>query len=331
MIKFSNKTDISLSVAVWLSQNDYDFVPNIGANKPSISASSILKPVKAIILGRRVEGAQANERDVAEFVHSKIGNSVHTAIENAWSHGNHIKSMKKLGYPDSVINRVVVNPTDDELKKVTNPIPVYMEQRSSLEINGYVISGKYDFMMDGVLEDFKTTSVFAYTSGTSDDKYLQQLSIYRLLNQDKVTKDYAHIQQIFKDWSKTKAERDKAYPPSQVNTVTLKLLSIKDTERLIVDKTNLIAKLENLDESAMPSCGDVDLWRDPAVFKYYANPNVLKRSTRNFDTYQEAEMYRREKAKGVIYEVKGTAKACSYCAGAPICQQYAQMKAAGLA
>lgn len=331
-MKLTNKTDISLSVAVWLAHNEYDFVPSDNKHgNTSISASSLLKPIKAIILGSRVEGTQANEKDLAEFIHSKIGSSVHTAIETAWSYGNHVRALQSLGYPDSLIDRIVVNPTSTELDQVSNPVPVYMEKRNSVEINGYTISGKFDFVLDGVLEDFKTTSVYAYKKGDVDEKYLQQLSIYRLLNQDIITKDYAHIQQVFKDWSAAKAERTKDYPPAQIYRNTLKLMSIQDTKRLITDKTNLITKFNMSPEAEMPACQDADLWRDPPVFKYYANPSATARSTKNFDSYIDAETYRREKKKGVIYEVKGVAKACSYCAGAPICQQYAEMKAAGLA
>lgn len=328
-MKLTNTTGVSLSVAVWLAHNEYDFEKPTTKTVRRLSVTGLLKPTKAIILGAQVEAAQADNRDVSEFVHSKIGNSVHTAIEKAWSNGDYVDAMLSLGYPIKVIERIRINPDPDNLEP--GCIPVYMEQRSERVINGFTISGKFDFIMDGGLEDFKTTSTFAYTSGSSDEKYVLQGSIYRWLNPKIVTKDHLNIQQIFKDWSAAKAERDKNYPPSQINQATFKLLSPSEVERFITRKTDEIIKYESLDQSQMPLCTDEELWRNESVFKYYANPSATARSTKNFTTYMEAETFRRSAGKGVIYEVKGKAKACSYCSAASMCKQYAEMKEAGLA
>ena len=80
--------------------------------------------------------------------------------------------MTSLGYPQKIIDRVLINPSNDDLYE--GCIPVYLEQRSTREIAGRIISGKYDFVGEGRLEDFKTTGVFTYMNNTKDKDYILQ-------------------------------------------------------------------------------------------------------------------------------------------------------------
>jgi hypothetical protein len=87
--------------------------------------------------------------------------------------------MASLGYPQDIIDRVIVNPTPEDLKP--DSIPVYMELRSFKEIDGVRVSGKFDFVAEGKVEDFKSTSTFAWKSGDKVEDYRLQGSIYRWL------------------------------------------------------------------------------------------------------------------------------------------------------
>ncbi|MGL5153412.1 MAG: hypothetical protein ACRC9H_00515, partial [Aeromonas veronii] len=48
-------------------------------------------------------------------------------------------------------------------------IPVYMERRKTIELDGWTISGKFDFVAEGTLTDFKSTG------GWKGIKALQEL------------------------------------------------------------------------------------------------------------------------------------------------------------
>jgi len=60
------------------------------------------------------------------------------------------------------------------------------------------------------------------------------------------------------------------------------------------------------------------------LFKYYSDPAKAAeggRSTKNFPNYMAAAAFRNKANKGVVVTVPGEAKACGYCAGAPLCTQ----------
>ena len=41
---------------------------------------------------------------------SRKGTAYHDSIEGSWLNQNYVKSMQKLGYPQKVIDKIVVNP-----------------------------------------------------------------------------------------------------------------------------------------------------------------------------------------------------------------------------
>lgn len=313
-MKLTNNTGISLSLAVWLAEDTYDH----NADPKYLSATGLLKPTRQIILKARAPYNEI-ERDISQDVASSSGTAFHEAIERSWKN-NYAKSLLKLGYPKDIIERIAINPT--ELKPDT--IPVYMEIRSVKEISGYKVGGKFDFVGEGILEDFKSTGVYSYMQGNKDQDYILQGSIYRWLNPEIITSDVMKIQFIFTDWSKLRSmiEKDKGYPQQRVLTHKLKLMSIEDTEHWIKEKIADITKFLKVPEDQLPECTREELWQKPSVFSYYKDPNKRTRATRNFDAYNLAyERYILDGSVGVIVEKKGQVRACEYCGGFDLCTQ----------
>ena len=310
-MQYTNTTNIPLPLAVFLATDDYDYQPD------TISVTTLLKPIKQIILGRRLE-KEDRFTDISGLVASRMGSAIHTAIEKAWT--NPQRALKLLGYPQSVIDKVIINPTKDQLKP--DSIPVYMEQRTSKSIIGNTITGKYDFIAEGRVEDFKSTGVYSYLNQTNRDKYILQGSLYRWLNPDIITKDDMRINYIFTDWNKLESIKNKNYPANRVLTQVLSLKSIKETETYVRNKLSQIKKYEDSPESEIPMCNDEELWRKPAVWKYYKNPAKTERSTANFDNPLDATIkFNEDGGCGLIKEVKGQIMACKYCPAFSICQQ----------
>jgi hypothetical protein len=313
MSAYTNLTGVPLSLAVFLATDNYDYDPT------AISATSLIKPLKQRILAARVP-AGAYKTDVLQLVKSRMGSAIHDAVEKAWVGGHYIEAMKKLGYPDDVIARVVVNPDPDNIPP--NAIPVYMEQRVKREIAGKTISGKYDFIAEGRLEDFKSTSTYTWVKGMKDDDYQLQGSIYRWLNPKIITEPYMVIQYLFTDWKAGLAKSSPNYPARPVEPKKIPLLSLEDTEQYVVERIRLFDNYWNAPESELPPCGDRDLWRDEPVFKYYKNPTKLTRSTKNFDTLKEANQRLAEDGGvGIVIEKPGEVRACKFCPAFPVCQQ----------
>jgi hypothetical protein len=77
-------------------------------------------------------------------------------------------------------------------------------------------------------------------------------------------------------------------------------------------------------------CNDAELWRAEPVFKYYKNPEKTQRSTKNFETMQEARIrFIEDGSIGLIKEVPGQVTACKYCPAFPLCTQKDDLIASG--
>ena len=311
----TNNFNIPMSLAVWLADDQYDH-----SDDPKlISATGLLKPLKSMILSMRA--TQTGDTDVSDLISSSMGSAIHTAIEVAWKSDKLKESLIKLGYPKKVVENIVINPT--ELRDTD--IPIYMELRRNKEIDGYTISGKFDFISDGKLEDFKSTGTYSYINQSNKQKYIEQASIYRWLFPDLITQDSFSINYIFTDFSSTKAKQDKTYPQKRMIQQDYQLMEYGETERFIKSKLKQISKFLDANQEEIPQCTPEELWERQSVFKYYRNPEKLERSTKNFESYWEAnKKYTEDGSVGRIIEVKGEVVFCKFCNAVNICNQAKQ-------
>ena len=316
-MKVTNNSGISTSLAVWLLADNYDHI-----NEPNyISATSLMKPIRHIVLPSRA-GASTRTPDVEDFIARAMGNSLHDSIEKAWVN-NYRRSLHLLGYPDDMIEKVLVNPTDEELASTPGAIPVYLEQRAFKTIAGYTVGGKFDMVAEGIVHDNKSTSAYTWIYGGRDDEHQLQGSLYRWLNPTKITEDYIRINYIFTDWRKADARSNPKYPQKRVESKEIPLLSVKETEDWVRWKLAQIQKYSTLPEQEIPECTDEELWRSQTVYKYFSDPSkVGGRSTKNFDALADAKRFQIEKGgKGVIQTVMGEPKRCGYCDAYDVCSQ----------
>lgn len=319
--RYTNVSNVPLSMAVFLATDSYDYVDD--ANY--ISTTSLIKPLRQLILASRVKQEDTSV-DLVHMVPSRIGSAIHDMIERAWK-TNYRGAMELLGYPKRVIDRVVINPSKEELTDDT--IPIYLEQRSLKKVGKWTIGGKFDFVGDGRVEDFKSTSTYTAINKTKDDDYILQGSIYRWLQPEIITRDEMAIQFIFTDWSAAKANSDPSYPQARIQQRVLKLKSLAETDAFIKRKLRLIEQYWDSPEEEIPYCTDEELWRSEPVFKYYKNPAKTSRSTKNFDTKQEAYQRLAEDGHvGMVVEQPGQVTACRYCPGFGLCTQKDQLLAA---
>ena len=330
MQRITNNSGLSLSLAVWLAHDEYSSGQEEHADKNLISATALLKPTRQIVLAPRVP-VEERLSDVQDMIPSRLGHAIHDSIERAWTQG-YASSLSRLGYPDSLIKKIRINPTPDELSHAQSLnqsiVPVYLEQRAYREITvkgiPIIISGKFDQIIDGELNDTKTTSAYAWINRTKISDYQIQGSIYRWLNPDLITSDVMYIQHVFTDWQRSKTLSDKNYPPSRVMEERLNLMSLSETEAWIRKKLTEILHNQELPEDQIIRCTDKELWKTDPVYKYYSDPKKAQergKSTKNFPNYPAAAMHLSKQQKGVIVTVPGKVKACGYCPAAPICSQ----------
>ena len=321
---YTNKTDISLPLTVFLLRDGYDY----DSRENSVSATGLIRPLRQLVLSQQNKDLQKSV-DISELIASRMGTALHDAFERSWKDlPNVVTAMQMHNIPESAIRKIRVNPE----KLEPGDIPVYMEQRSEREMDGFIITGKYDLIMDGILSDLKSTSCWSYIYDSNADNYTKQGSIYKWLNPDKITADYVNIQYIFTDWSAVKARQDKQYPQQRMLTKKYPLWTIDETENWIKNKLAQFTQLQHLPQSALPECTDGrngtddELWASETVYKYYKNPAKTSRATKNFPTMDEALARKANDGDvGVIKTVPGEVKACRYCPVVGICDYSKQL------
>jgi len=319
-MKYSNTSSVPLSLAVFLASDFYDHDSN------TISATALIKPLRQIILSARVP-EDVTPTELINLVPSRMGTAIHDAIERAWK-DNYRIALDQLGYPKRVIEKIRINPKPEEL--TDGLIPIYLEQRAHKQVGKFLVSGKYDFVGDGRVEDFKSTSTYSAMSHNNDEKHAWQGSIYRWLNPKLITKDEMAIQFIFTDWSKAKAMQDPKYPQQRIMQRILPLKPVPETDAFVKRKLGQVEQYWDAPEDQIPLCSDEDLWRSEPVFKYYKNPEKRSRSTKNFDNYHDAQLRAIEDGNvGIVVEQPGQVMACKYCSAFVVCTQKDALIASG--
>lgn len=323
-----NVSEVPLALAVFLASDyyDYDDTPN------TISTTTLLKPIRQIILPGRLPAGEGLV-SLPDMMSNRLGAAVHDGIERAWLN-NYMVAMEALGYPDRVVSRIRINPTKDHLatSKAMGEeiIPIYLEQRLKRKLGKWTITGKFDFIGEGIVQDFKTASVWSYQKQVNATKQTQQGSIYRWLDPELITGDEMHIHHIFMDWKASMVKADPTYPTQRFKRQIFPLLSVGETEGFIKRKIALIEQYWDAPEDEIPECDAEDLWRSEPVFKYYKNPAKTARSTKNFDNAHDARVRAIEDGSvGIVKEVPGQVTACKYCPAFAICSQKDSLIAQG--
>lgn len=321
-MQYTNTTDIPLVLAVWLAaDNGYD----LDYSPQTISATSLMKPTRSLILSRRM-ASETQSIDLADLVQAKLGTAVHQAVEDSWL-ADKSKAMERIGIPEHVREKVVLNP-DPKWGWEMDPdkICIYMEQRTNKDITvdgvTWTISGKFDAVVEGTVQDVKTTKTFNWIKGSNDEKYAIQGSIYRWLNPEIITNEHIEILMVFTDWSPIKAQTDRTYPQKRVLVRKLPLMSHEVTEAWIVNQLRHINRYIDEPEHQLPQCTPDELWMEPPKWAYYKDRNKLARAFRLFSTAQEAyNMNAQHGNKGLVTRRDSEPKYCRYCPAISACTQ----------
>ncbi len=320
-----NETGVHISLAVWLANDDYDHDPD----PFTVSVTTLLKPIKAVILALRLTGGEG-EADIKDVIKSSIGTAIHNDVEQVWRNKKKRDiALAKLGTPKKIIEAIVINPKPEDLKP--GDIPVYMEVRSKRKLGKWTISGKFDFVIESIVSDFKSTGTYTYITQCNSEGYRQQGSIYRWLNPDIIVSDHMTIQYIFTDWKEMMAKTSKDYPQAQVMGQKFLAMSHEETEAFVKSKLAALELFINAEQQAMPACTRDELWQNDPVWKYYMNPANTKRSTKNFNNPTDANQRLIDDGSvGKVVEVAGLARRCHYCTAYPVCLQAENLVAQGL-
>ena len=114
-----------------------------------------------------------------------------------------------------------------------------VEERLFMDVNGWKLSGQFDrlHVADKTIQDWKVTSTY---KADGDDSWTKQLNILRMLA-IKNGHDIERLQvvAIFRDWQRSKAERDPKYPQSNVKIIELPVWSDEQAMQYITDRVSM--------------------------------------------------------------------------------------------
>ncbi len=133
------------------------------------------------------------------------------------------------------------------------------EVRLEIESNGWIVSGQPDLWEDGVLEDYKVTSVFAVREGIKPE-WEAQVNIYRMMYE---TAGFAtnrlQLICILRDWNRFQSDKQ----PINIKVFDVPMWSDEYTRTYIQSRVALHQECERLPDEELPVC---NRWTEPETF-----------------------------------------------------------------
>lgn len=250
------------------------------------SASQLQKPVRMVHLEKR-HSLEVTE-DVTDRIWMLLGSAVHAVLESG--------------------------ETESQL----------VEQYMSEDIAGVKLSGMADLYEDGIIYDYKFTSVWSciYIADKMKE-FTSQLNTYAwLFEKTGFPVHGLKIVMILRDWQASKAKYDPNYPDVQIQVIDIPLSDLVNTEDYIVDRINEYELWKDMPDKELPECTASDRWAK--LPKYAVMKKGRKSALRVLDTKEAAETWMLHEGKGdSIEERKGEMwKRCDYCSVSAFCNQY---------
>ena len=193
-----------------------------------------------------------------------------------------------------------------------------IEKRLFAEVAGRTISGQFDRLIvgDGILQDYKVTSVTRFQHQLRETEWENQLNTYAwLLRRHGIEVKALQIVALLRDWNEFMSERTLDYPNLMLQVADIPLWSPEEAERRIEARV-----LEH--ENPSP-CTDAERWHRPPT--YAVMKNGRKSAVKLFSSESEAAAFisQASDSRHLYLEVRpGSYLRCEkYCSVAPFCPQ----------
>lgn len=216
------------------------------------SATTLNKGTKEIILQER--HWDEFSQDASDNVWAVFGTAVHSIMENC---------------PDSNFH----------------------EEKFDVAISNSRVTGivdSYD-MAGGIINDWKTASVYKVMKGDFSDWYKQGMTYAWLLKQNGLDVRRCRFIALLKDHSKSKAKTDLNYPSSPVYVYEFEVTpeALEETGKRILLKVQDIEKAESVSDDEIEPCTPEERWCDGD--KWAVMKNGRKTAVRVFDNEADAD------------------------------------------
>jgi len=246
-----------------------------------ISVTALIMPPRKRILEKRHD--EEISVDVSDQLWMLLGSSVHAILERA--------------------------DTSEHLA----------EERMTVCVGDAMLSGQPDLLdNDGLLSDYKVTSVYSFLLGEKDD-WIQQLNCYAwLYRQNGFDVKRLQIVALLRDWMASRAETDPGYPQSGVIVKEIPLWSANEQERYVYERVALHMDSEALKDDELEVCSATERWQKADSWAVKKKGN--KRATKVFNNEVEAQHFADGDAQLEVIHRPGQSLRClRYCSAQPFC------------
>jgi len=254
-----------------------------------ISATRLIDAPRVRVLTKR-HGAEITE-DASDRIWALLGQSVHAILERA----------------HTVFEQSVV------------------ERRLFAEVEHWTVSGQFDrlgLLEGGVLQDYKTTSVWSVIHGPKPEWEAQLNVLAFLAKCNGIPVARLEIVAILRDWSRGKAKAGGNYPSHQVKVMEIPLWSDTQSADYVAHRVRLHQSAEALPDDDLPECTPAERWQGADVFA--VKKPGRKSAVKLHDTAEAAEAHAAELGGAHFVEHRpGVSVRCAdYCPVSAFCNQY---------
>lgn len=165
------------------------------------------------------------------------------------------------------------------------------EEKFDIAVSNSLVTGVVDSydMERGIINDWKTASVYKVMKADFSDWYKQGLTYAWLLKQNGLEVRRCRFIALLKDYSMTKAKTDHTYPQSPVFVYEFEVTpeELEQTGERIAAKVKAIEAAEKQADDDIEPCAAEERWADGE--KWAVMKNGRKSAVRVFDTEIDAE------------------------------------------
>lgn len=208
-----------------------------------------------------------------------------------------------------------------------------VEQRLYADFAGWKVSGQFDrlHVRDGVLQDYKTSSVWSTLRGAKVEWIAQLNILAELCEVNGYGIRRTEVVAIYRDWSKREAERSADYPKAQVAVVEIPLWARDVRVAYIEERVKLHREAR---DGTLPECSTDERWlRDekwavmkPGNQKATALWLTPEEARADAEAREAASIQARKPARFVVEHRPGENTRCeSYCSAVRWCEQARQL------
>jgi hypothetical protein len=344
-VSITNLKGLPLPVVRAISQDDHI------SQGSDLGAATVGAPVRQVALRRKHRGELTE--DASNRIWPLFGAAVHVVLERAGKdQGDQRRRLDDaLVLVDALVATMPPQPPGQDRQAMLlygaqealttlrefydaapQPFRTFVEERWEMEVLGWRVAARCDHLTlddDGVLTDYKVSSVWSVKDGEAKPEWIAQLNVTRYLCTHVTGLRPARLQAtVFcRDWRKNERLRyGTEYPEVQVVSVPVPLWSDGQCLAYLNERVAWHQEAQRAG-GPLPECTAEERWEKPTIFA--VTKKGRKTAVRLYTDPALAEAHAKADSDLTVVVRPGESTRCaSYCDVLPFCTQGQQILAA---